>query len=49
MLSMPLTWPEKLPVARKDSSRGSVIWKTGREPLSVPMVNSENGAGCAVW
>ena len=36
-------------MARKESSRGSVISKTGREPLSVPMVNSENGAGWVVW
>ena len=36
-------------MARKDSSRGRVIWKTGREPFSEPMVNSENGAGWAVW
>ena len=46
---MPCTWPLKFPVARKDSSRGSLIAKTSLEPFRLPMVNSENDAGLAVW
>src|SRR5579859_3716009 len=46
---MPCTCPEKLPVARNDSSLGTVISKMGLEPLRVPMVRIENEAGCDVW
>ena len=44
---MPSTLPSKCPVARNESSPGTVMENFSSLPSGVPIVNSENGASDA--